>query len=672
MRQRTCAQTGIREARRAMRFDFRLSPVSFAALLALASAPAFSQDAVDRAEALSPPAIGEPATPVVELRDAQAAKAPAQDLAQDLAVEQGVAVESAPAEVAVEVQSAPAPEPVAQAPELTNPPSDESRPVAEAAAPATPTPAEIPAPAQSAGSTPPVEAETASQQATKAAPEPAPMATDVASVPAPDPIQSALRGAVERMKEAPIARAAPGQTPAVALRQERDEIAAVYEERNFAPLWIEGGVFTAAARAAVARINLAREDGLDLTQYLPPTLDAVTPDAMARSEIALSQAAVGFARQASGVRVAPRVIGLITAKAEVASPRDVLSTVSASRNAGEALAAYNPPQQGYRNLREKLVELRRERPSVASPRIAPGPELKVGMKDPRVPLVRARFGIDAAADGPDSGLVYDTRVASAVADFQRANGLPDNGALTARTIALLSGGDPARLEREILASMEKWRWAPRDMGATRIEVNIPNFTARLIRDGKVVHSMRVIVGKPETPTPVFSDTMRFMVVNPSWHVPQSIIRKQIAQDPNYYERNGYEVVRKGGSVFVRQPPGERNALGNVKFMFPNDHAVYMHDTPNRGLFNASRRAFSHGCVRVDQPLRFAEALMEETGWSEQRLRSVLGRGERTINFNAGVPVHLMYFTAFVDDEGKLQLRDDLYGQSRKLQVALGL
>ncbi len=257
-------------------------------------------------------------------------------------------------------------------------------------------------------------------------------------------------------------------------------------------------------------------------------------------------------------------------------------------------------------------------------------------------------------------------------DFQRANGLPDNGALTARTIALLSGGDPARLEREILASMEMWRWAPRDMGETRIEVNIPNYTARLIRDGKVVHSMRVIVGKPETPTPVFSDVMRFMVVNPSWHVPQSIIRKQLALDPNYYARNGCDVVRKGANVFVRQPPGERNALGNVKFMFPNDHAVYMHDTPSRGLFNASRRAFSHGCVRVDQPLRFAEALMEETGWSEKRLRSVLGRGERTINFNAGVPVHMMYFTAFVDDEGKLQLRDDLYGMSRKLQAALGL
>jgi len=286
--------------------------------------------------------------------------------------------------------------------------------------------------------------------------------------------------------------------------------------------------------------------------------------------------------------------------------------------------------------------------------------------------VRARFGINAAADNPDEQLVYDTRVASAVADFQRAHGLPANGALTGRTIAALSGGDPSRLEGEILASMEKWRWLPRDMGETRIEVNIPDFRARLIRNGKVVHSMRVIVGKPETPTPVFSDTMEFMVVNPSWHVPQSIIRKQLAQDPNYYARNGYEVVRRGNNVFVRQPPGERNALGFVKFMFPNDHAVYMHDTPTRGLFSASRRAFSHGCVRVDQPFRFAEALMPETGWSEQRLRTVVGKGERTIKFSDGVPVHLMYFTAYVDDDGKMQLREDLYGQTRKLQAALGL
>lgn len=542
-------------------------------------------------------------------------------------------------------------------------------PAAESSAPAEPAAAEQPAPA------PAHSAETPAAREPEAAPKEVEAALppqEELQAPIQTPLQVALREAVESMTSAPVARAAPGQTLAAALRHERAAIATFYETRDFAPLWIAGESFTPAARAAIARIERAREDGLDLAQYRPPALDAASPEAMATAELALSQAVVGYARQASGVRVAPRSIGLVSATPDIATPEDALTAVAAAEDAGAALAGYNPPHPGYRALREKLVELRRERPAVATPRISPGRVLKVGMKDPRVPLVRARFGIDAAADNPGGDLIYDTRVASAVADFQRANGLPANGALTGRTIALLSGGDPARLEREILASMEKWRWAPRDMGKTRIEVNIPDFSARLVRDGKTVHSMRVIVGKAETPTPVFSDMMSYMVVNPSWHIPQSIVRKQLAQDPTYYARNGYEVVRRGKTVFVRQPPGERNALGFIKFMFPNDHAVYMHDTPSRRLFTASQRAFSHGCVRVEHPFRFAEALAPETGWNEKRLRSLIGRGERTIRFNEGVPVHLMYFTAFVDDQGKMQLRDDLYGQSRKLQAALGL
>ncbi len=648
-----------------MKFDFRLPSSAFAAFLALA-APALSQEAT---ETSAPFAISEQAP--VEPASIQPA------IATDASEKQ----DSPTTEVVATPAAEPAPSPVVDAPaetaETPPPSTDPVSPVIETAAPAEPVEAPAsPAAPQSADVQAPVAPSTDTPVApaieSAVAPDLSPKAAEAPVPPPASPIQLALRAAVEQMKAAPLARASAGQTPAAALRVEREEIAALYESRDFAPLWIQGENFAPAARAAVARINRAREDGLDLSQYVPPTLDAVSPEAMARAELALSQAAVGYARQASGVRVAPRSIGLITAKAEIASPTDALLRVSSSPNAGDVLAGFNPPHQAYRELREKLVDVRRERPAVASQRIQSGPVLKIGMKDPRVPLVRARFGIDAAADGPESELVYDTRVASAVADFQRANGLPANGALTARTIAALSGGDPPRLEREILASMEMWRWAPRDMGATRIEVNITDYRSRLVRDGKVAHSMRVIVGKPETPTPVFSDTMRFMVVNPSWHVPQSIIRKQLAQDPNYYARNGYEVVRRGNNIFVRQPPGERNALGHIKFMFPNDHAVYMHDTPNRNLFNASRRAFSHGCVRVDQPFRFAEALMEETGWSEQRLRTLLGRGERTIQFKAAVPVHIMYYTAFVDDEGKLQLREDLYGYSRKVQAAIGI
>jgi murein L,D-transpeptidase YcbB/YkuD len=660
-----------------MKFDFRLPSSAFAAFLALA-APSLSQEATQTPapSAVSEQAPVEPASiqPAIASDVPEKQEAPTTEVVATPAAEP--AQDSGPA-VALETAPSPVVDAPAETAETPRPSADSVAPVIETAAPAEPVEAPAsPAAPQSADVQAPVapsaDAPVAPAIESAVAPDLSPKAAEAPVPPPASPIQLALRAAIEQMRAAPIARPAAGQTPAAALRVEREEIAALYESRDFALLWIQGETFTPAARAAVARINRAREDGLDLSQYVPPTLDAVSPEAMARAELALSQATVGYARQASGVRVAPRSIGLITAKAEIAAPADALLRISSSPDAGEALASFNPPHQAYRELREKLVEVRRERPAVASQRIQSGPVLKIGMKDPRVPLVRARFGIDAAADGPESELVYDTRVASAVADFQRANGLPANGALTARTIAALSGGDPPRLEREILASMEMWRWAPRDMGATRIEVNITDYRSRLVRDGKVAHSMRVIVGKPETPTPVFSDTMRFMVVNPSWHVPQSIIRKQLAQDPNYYARNGYEVVRRGNNIFVRQPPGERNALGHIKFMFPNDHAVYMHDTPNRNLFNASRRAFSHGCVRVDQPFRFAEALMEETGWSEQRLRTLLGRGERAIQFKAAVPVHIMYYTAFVDDEGKLQLREDLYGYSRKVQAAIGI
>ena len=156
-----------------------------------------------------------------------------------------------------------------------------------------------------------------------------------------------------------------------------------------------------------------------------------------------------------------------------------------------------------------------------------GPELKVGMRDPRVSLIRARFGLDAEPPTNSEDLVYDTRVAAAVADFQKANGLPASGVLSARTIAALSGGQPLRLENEILANMERWRWMPRDMGELRIEVNVPDFTVSVIRAGEVVARNKVIVGNSKTPTPLFSNTMQFLIVNPSWNVPQSIIRKEM-------------------------------------------------------------------------------------------------------------------------------------------------
>ncbi len=491
----------------------------------------------------------------------------------------------------------------------------------------------------------------------------------------PEPLNPLIKSAVETLAKADIPRGAN----AAALRKEREAIAAFYAARDFAPLWVASGKWTPQAAAAVARLERADDDGIVLSAYAIPTLKAGDPAALAATEIALSQAVVGYGRQASGGRIDPRSISnLITQKPETADAGRILADVSASTDANAALLAFNPPHKGYTDLRAKLAELRQERPAIAQTRIPAGPEIKVGMKDPRVPLIRAHFGLEPAQDaGSADNLLYDSRVASAVADFQRSSGIPASGALTKRTIAALSGGDPSRLEAEILANMERWRWMPRDLGDSRLEVNIPDYGLKLVRDGEVAHRTRVIVGKPTTPTPVFSNTMQFLIVNPYWNVPPSIIKKEmmpkLAADPDYLKRLGYEVVQKKGQLIVRQPPGERNALGNIKFMFPNEHAVYLHDTPSRGLFANAKRAYSHGCVRVDQPFALAEVVLgRDNGWTQDRVRRMVGGGEKTVQLPKHLPIHIEYFTAFVDDAGKMQLRDDIYGYSRKLRVAMGL
>ncbi|MBL8587458.1 MAG: L,D-transpeptidase family protein [Methylobacteriaceae bacterium] len=483
------------------------------------------------------------------------------------------------------------------------------------------------------------------------------------------PTPEALRAALAGLAGAPAAQ-----------RREREALRAFYEARGFAPLWVAGGDFTPAARSALARLARAADDGLDLAAWPLPSPTGHGADGPALAELRLSEAIVAYGRQASGGRIDPqRVSSLITAKPEVAAPEAILAAVAQADDAGEALLAFNPPHAGYRALRAKLIELRQERrtaPEAAAP-IPVGPTLRVGMRDPRVPLIRSRFGLEAAPTDPQGELIYDTRIASAIADFQKANGLPASGHLTPRTIAALSGGEPSRLENELLANMERWRWLPRDLGAQRIEVNIPDFSLKVSDGDDIVHRARVVVGKPDTPTPVFSDVMQFLIVNPYWNVPPSIIKKEmaprLAEDPDYYTKRGYEVTRKGSQIIVRQPPGERNALGRIKFMFPNQHAVYLHDTPSRALFAHERRAYSHGCVRVDQPLKLAEVVLgRDAGWSEERVRRMIGGAERTVHLPRRLPVHLQYFTAFVDDAGRLQLRDDIYGFSRRLKLVMGL
>jgi murein L,D-transpeptidase YcbB/YkuD len=446
----------------------------------------------------------------------------------------------------------------------------------------------------------------------------------------------------------------------------RRAIASVYAEGGYAPLWIEGGDFSARAKAALARLARADEDGLTL-----PPLPAQAR--RAEADVALSAAVVAYALQASGARIVPRYLSKdVSAKPEVADPAAALKAVSSAPDADAALEAFNPPHAGYRALRAALAALRgAERSPVA--RLFGGPALKLGMSDPRVPLIRARFGLGAA---PATAQVYDVRVVSAVAAFQRVHGLSPNGTLTEATADALAGGGEVIKARRLIANMEMWRWLPRDLGETRVEVNLPDFSLKVTSGGQVVRRARVIVGKPDTPTPVFSDTIRYLLLNPAWHVPDSIVKKEmaprLASDPNYLARRGFKVTYVGDKLTVEQPPGEANALGRMLFLFPNEHAVYLHDTPQRQLFGQNFRALSHGCVRVEDPAALAELLMggPRRGWSQDRIRSLLGDKERTYTLAAPVPVHLEYFTEFVDERGAVESRDDLYGLTDKVISAL--
>ena len=451
---------------------------------------------------------------------------------------------------------------------------------------------------------------------------------------------------------------------------EQAAIVAAHAANENRPLWIEGKDWSAAAKTLVHRLEKAGEDGLRPTDYPLPVFEASDKASLAEADLKLSALAVLYARDARGARIDPRRLSkLITPKLYIPSATEVLSELAASPDAGAALAAYNPPHEGYRRLRAKLAELREHIDDTPLVRIPAGPAPRLGARDERVPLIRARLGLS-----PIEEPVFDRSTATALADFQKKSGLRADGILTERTIAALGMPVRARGEQDIVAQMERWRWLPPDLGAAHIWVNIPEFRMRVYRDGAVVHEARTIVGKPTSATPVFSHVMDHLVVNPSWYIPPSILKKEIlpglAADPDYAAKRGYVVTRgRNGNISVRQPPGERNALGWVKFMFPNDHAVYLHDTPNRRLFAGESRALSHGCVRVDNPFALADQVLGPE-WTQARLKGLIGKGERTIRLTDPIQVHLVYNTHVVDASGRLTTYNDLYGFHRLVRQAL--
>jgi len=240
-------------------------------------------------------------------------------------------------------------------------------------------------------------------------------------------------------------------------------------------------------------------------------------------------------------------------------------------------------------------------------------------------------------------------------------------------------GDSSRQIETILANMERWRWYPRDLGSAHVIVNQPDFTLRVMHDGAQVWTTRIVIGKPSMPTPLLSETMKFITVNPTWHVPPSIVHNEylpaLAQDPTVLSRMGLRVSYSGGGVSISQPPGPGNALGRIRFNFPNRFLVYQHDTPDKYYFAHEVRAYSHGCMRVQDPAKYAEVLLNivhpEQRWTAERITRMFCSAEQNLQLQpTPVWVHLTYQTAFVDNAGKLQMRRDIYNLDSRTLAAM--
>jgi murein L,D-transpeptidase YcbB/YkuD len=418
---------------------------------------------------------------------------------------------------------------------------------------------------------------------------------------------------------------------------------------------------------------------------------------LADAELKMSAAAFSYARDAQTGRVVPTSIDKEFLDLTPVRPegKAVLKGISdAGGKLGAFLEGFHPLNEQFKLLKAKLAEVRSALKSGAKPvRVPEGPALGPNTYHPHVALLRTRFSIPPSPSAPNGNAAeyYDDELASAVRAFQASKGLKADGVIGRETRDLLNEGSVAVSAGTILANMERWRWEPRDFGEHYVWINLPEFLFRVIKGGRTIHEDRIVVGSPKNPTPVFSDEMEFVVFNPYWHVPKSIIVKEIIptmqSNPGYLSRNNIEVVWQGDrtvdpfmvdwyqvnpdKLSLRQVPGPGNALGQVKFLFPNKHSVYMHDTPTKQLFDKPVRAYSHGCMRVRNPLDFARLLLADQGWSDRRIQQTLTTAnDEQVKLEKKVPVHITYFTLWVDKDGKMQTYRDIYTYDAAVRVAL--
>jgi murein L,D-transpeptidase YcbB/YkuD len=491
-------------------------------------------------------------------------------------------------------------------------------------------------------------------------------------------------------------------------------LARFYEQRGFQPAWVGAAGPLPQVATLMRTLHGADRHGLDpaiyhlgaletlLTALGPDSVSSITPDIQRLSdlELLLTDAFLLYGTHVLRGRLGLEATSEAWAATERTSDVDLtqrLEDALQSNHLEELVADLRPPRSGYNGLLRARARYQELAANGGWPQISAGPKLQRGERDPRIGVLRNRLQItgDLPADGSPGDDSFDGAVEQGLQRFQRRHGLEADGVLGPTTVAALNVSAEARL-RQIEVNMERGRWLPGPRSERAILVNIPAFELAVVENDRSVMTMRVVVGRPTRRTPLLSADITYLVLNPHWYVPPNIAVQDklplLRKDPGFAARQRFKIFRGGADATIvdpsaidwsavsarnfpyrlRQDPGPGNALGRVKFMFPNPFHVYLHDTPSRDLFAKAERAFSSGCIRIEKPLDLAAYLLSgDPAWSHDKILAAIdGKREQTVRLPTSMPVQLVYNTAWMNAEGIVEFRKDLYDRDKNLERRL--
>lgn len=483
-----------------------------------------------------------------------------------------------------------------------------------------------------------------------------------------------------------------------ALVRQPVELAALYQQQEYRLLWQD----SEQVQQLLSMILASVDDGLLPEDYhasrLRELIHGQDTSHKVEQDLLLTDAYLLLAEHLLYGRLDPRKLDKQWQRSDENVDRSahLLAALTAG-NIRQSLIDLYPQGLGYQQLKDKQSLVRQWIDQGAWPTVEDKTKLKPGMRHPAVAQLRARLQVMdplLLPVAPELQETYDNELKKAVKRFQAELGLLDDGIVGKSTFKALNITAEQRLE-QIWSNLERLRWLPRDLGGRYIMANIPAYQLKVVDQGQVALTKKVIVGNPKRQTPIMSGRMTYMVVNPSWEVPPKLAAEDklplLKKDPYFLSENGFKVFYGWGEnqteidpqsvdwhkyskkyfpYRLRQNPGPLNALGQVKFMFPNKFDVYIHDTPSKNLFRAAQRAFSSGCVRLEKPLELAEWLLsQQPRWTKQRISQRLSDpAQQSLAINP-MPVHLVYQTAWVDEQGQLQWREDIYQADKRLYEA---